>query len=288
MSYKPTAQATANDAIASKASAAYKKYFDDPMLQKVYHKNPQHKDPMINRGTWFRVRFIQQLALKFIQTHENGQIIVLGGGLDTLYFRLNEPAMKFTELDLPEIIQTKAHKLNMQKQDDGTYKYNEFYSIQSGDLEEPDILLQFQKDIPTLFISDVVVSYIESDSTIDLIKQMRQFAYYAYISFEMINPDDKFGDTMIFNMSRRETFMPTFAEVGYTGSYRARFLENECESIFCKEAWEVYKKWNGRNEMEKIEMLDEFEQFEIIMKHYGCICCGKGIDIESWIEAHFE
>lgn len=38
--------------------------------------------------------------------------------------------------------------------------------------------------------------------------------------FEMVNPHDPFGDMMVFNMSQREVYMPTFAEIGYLENYR--------------------------------------------------------------------
>ena len=42
-------------------------------------------------------------------------------------------------------------------------------------------------------------------------------------------------------------------------------------------------KFNGRNEMEKIEMIDEIEQFRLIMQHYVAIIAGKNIGTNSWI-----
>lgn len=61
--------------------------------------------------------------------------------------------------------------------------------------------------------------------------------------------------------------MPTFAEIGYLPNYQRQF-----EAIGCKfegtNAWTAYNKCD-RKEMEKLEMLDEFEQFQLIMEHYG-------------------
>lgn len=55
MSHQETARETAFDAIASKASAWKKGYFEDTKLHLVAKPHPVIKDPMINRGTWFRV-----------------------------------------------------------------------------------------------------------------------------------------------------------------------------------------------------------------------------------------
>ena len=71
MSFKETARETAFDAIASKASARMKGYFKDDKLPAVSKPHPVAKDPMINRGTWFRVSIFVQLAQKFLDMYED-------------------------------------------------------------------------------------------------------------------------------------------------------------------------------------------------------------------------
>lgn len=81
--------------------------------------------------------------------------------------------------------------------------------------------LELNTDLPTLFLSDVVVSYLESDNTVELIRNIgKYFKRPVLLLFEMLNPHDAFGDVMIYNMSQRDVFMPTFAEIGYTQNYR--------------------------------------------------------------------
>lgn len=60
MSNQETARETAFDAIASKASAWKKGYFVDEHFHKVAKPHPVIKDPMINRGTWFRITLFQR------------------------------------------------------------------------------------------------------------------------------------------------------------------------------------------------------------------------------------
>ena len=62
MSFKETARETAFDAIASKSSAWKKGYFVDPKMHLVAKPHPTLKDPMINRGTWFRVNLFNKIV----------------------------------------------------------------------------------------------------------------------------------------------------------------------------------------------------------------------------------
>ena len=59
----------------------------------------------------------------------------------------------------------KAHKLKLPKINDTSFGKDNFI-VMYGDLEVKDVLDSFDKDRPTLFVSDVVVSYIETDATV--------------------------------------------------------------------------------------------------------------------------
>lgn len=86
-----------------------------------------------------------------------------------------------------------------------TYKFPDdpIYQLQPADLETDFFdKLEVNKNLPTLFLSDVVVSYLESDNTVELIKNIgKYFPIHVLLLFEMINPHDAFGDVMIYNMS---------------------------------------------------------------------------------------
>eukprot|EP00703_Trepomonas_sp_PC1_P001469 JAP95137.1 Leucine carboxyl methyltransferase [Trepomonas sp. PC1] len=283
MSNKETATETAYDAIASKASAWKAGYFDDPKFHLVSKPHPQKKDPMINRGTWFRIELFKRLCQDFLDKNLNCQVLILGGGLDTLYYRLkSQPSQKFIEVDLPQMVQLKMKKLAGKQISQNIYQIEENYHLYGQDLEE-EFLERIKIDFatPTIIISDVVLSYLESDFTIALFDQIKQHftsEILQFVGFEMVNPHDPFGDQMVFNMSQREIFMPTFAEIGFIESYR-RQLRKFTDKTVVKKAWGVYNSFEGRKEMEKLEFLDEYEQFQMIMEHYAVIVGCKGCDV---------
>jgi tRNA wybutosine-synthesizing protein 4 len=82
------------------------------------------RSPIINRGYYIRMKAVQHIITSFLQEARNGslaptpaaqpiQIVSLGAGYDTLYFRLRQqgllgPNDVVFELDLPKVAQKKA------------------------------------------------------------------------------------------------------------------------------------------------------------------------------------
>lgn len=127
---------------------------------------------------------------------------MLGGGLDTFYWRLRFPSpesQKYLELDLPETVQLKAQKLGLTRkagdfEDEWTWGSN--FCVRAADLEGLDAgTLGLDSGVPTLVISDVVLSYLESDWTVALIKNVISFfSSVAFLAFEPVGPHDAFGE----------------------------------------------------------------------------------------------
>ena len=101
----------------------------------------------------------------------------------------------------------------------------------------------------------------------------------AVLYFEVVNPHDSFGEQMILNMREREVYLPTFAEIGFAENY-ARQLSTGGLTPCVQIAWKTYNAWPGRKDIEQLEWLDEFEQFQLIMEHYAVIFGYKGVAAE--------
>ena len=114
---------TAIDALESKQSAAALGYFEDPFCAKLangYHSvandtrrggSAPKRMPMINRGTWARVAAMDRLVDEFLSAPfppstkrsegvgsqvlgQKRQIISLGAGLDSRFFRLKQRSIE--------------------------------------------------------------------------------------------------------------------------------------------------------------------------------------------------
>lgn len=338
MSYPETAATTANDALMSKLSALRAGYFEDPLLRIIYGKPTlPRKDPMINRGTWFRVMYVERMVKAFVREHgEECAIISLGAGLDTLFWRLSEtcgdigfPPKHWIELDLPEITEQKAKKFLLSKGEptnvlkktnagtsmdqvivyrapgkatdeevDPRYKAHPEFRLIAVNVEHTEVWMRYVSDVlmgvtdstrerdetkhaqlPTLFLSEVCLSYLESDATVHIIQTLPDFfENYGLVAFEMVNPTDTFGDMMIYNMSLREVYMPTFAEIGFVAQFQSLFAMNGYQGSIVREALSVYNEFlpSERKEMEAVEGLDELEPWNQIMNHYACIAAWRG------------
>lgn len=112
---------TASDASLCKLSAKTLGYFTDPFIQ-YFVKSPSRRMPLINRGYYARVTAIEQVVQRFMEAHQaqKFQIVILGAGLDTMYFRLRDqekiPSQcEYYELDFAEVTKQKTMTIRRRK-----------------------------------------------------------------------------------------------------------------------------------------------------------------------------
>lgn len=298
-----TAALTADDALASKLSALGAGYFEDALLRERFVRTScPRKDPLINRGTWFRVRFVEGVVRAFARAFGGRCAVVsLGAGFDTLFWRLppGERPARWLELDLPEVAERKAQRLGLARGPAPLAFADPAapgYALHSCNLEEDvDAWLALARaalpapDAPVLFVAEVVLSYLDSDCTVRILRALPQVSpSAALVAFEMVNPHDPFGEMMTYNMSLRGTFMPTFAEIGYCSQFCKLFELSGYGSMYCREALHAYRDfWPAeRARVEALELFDEFEQWNLIMGHYAALAAGCGaVDAEALVRA---
>lgn len=174
-------QATSIDAIVSKESSSARGYFHDPFLKFfVRDQDRKRRSPLINRGYYARHRVFELILQRFTRVFPGKrQIVSLGGGSETIWFRLKaagvEPEM-YVELDLPPITSQKAKTVRSfpelsslvgpfvspGEEDPSEVFISEKYRILSCDLTDT---LEFEKlmrkhldsTLPTLVLSECVL-----------------------------------------------------------------------------------------------------------------------------------
>lgn len=67
--------------------------------------------PLLSSHIAIRARKFDTLSREFLQEHPDGLIVSLGAGFDTRFWRLGGKDLKYMELDLPAVIQTKKQFL---------------------------------------------------------------------------------------------------------------------------------------------------------------------------------
>uniref|UniRef100_A0A1B0CLG2 [phosphatase 2A protein]-leucine-carboxy methyltransferase n=2 Tax=Lutzomyia longipalpis TaxID=7200 RepID=A0A1B0CLG2_LUTLO len=202
--------ATNDDASECKRSAVRLGYWQDDYLS-FFIKNPaERKAPEINRGYFARVRGVEICIEKFLHKTSGSacQIINLGCGFDTLYWRLRESGYQianFIELDFPTVTAKKCYAIKRNKRllekihvpDDGEVRLSSTdlhasnYHIMGVDLRNIDELqnklnqAEIDYTIPTIFLAECVLVYIETQNCHNLLKWLAtHFPISAFVNYE--------------------------------------------------------------------------------------------------------
>ncbi len=131
---------------------------------------------------------------------------------------------------------------------------------------------------PTLVLLECVLAYLDEDSTRNLLKLISDsFESCCILIYDMIGPDDPFGQQLIFNVESRGCPLPGIRSFP-TKDAHAKLLQ-QCgfsTATGVHNMLEIYQKYlDGaeRKRTERIEFLDELEEWNLIMSHY-CLSYG--------------
>ena len=120
---------------------------------------------------------------------------------------------------------------------------------------------------------------LESNNLVELLGQT--ITRGIWCSYDMINPGDTFGLMMQQNLRGAGYHIPGFIDFPSLESHEFRFKSNgwpEAVSISMMSAYDCVISAGEIKAINKIEMLDEIEEWSMIMNHY-CITvatnCGE-------------
>lgn len=299
-------QNTADDAITSKLSAASMGYYDDEFVG-LFHStfsNPSNRvrrSPLIHRGYYSRVAGVEEVLRQFLSSDSSSkQIVSLGSGFDTTYFRLkkrngaNIPAL-YIELDYERVCRTKKrimrkHKVfsevlgpGLEDLDQDAHIHCGSYHLMSADLRYPvqveSALLSCGLDWskPTLFLSECVLVYVNPQESFPLIEwiasQLKSFNGEGwFVIYEQIRPNDPFGKVMMENLRSRGCPLLSLTTYPLPEDQENRFRSAGWSHSCCRDMNDVYRKvipTSDRERIEKLEMFDEFEEWYLIQAHYS-------------------
>ncbi|MCJ1388857.1 carboxy methyl transferase for protein phosphatase 2A [Xylographa bjoerkii] len=339
-------QGTDNDANVSRVSAVEVGYLHDPYARLFATVGSQRRFPIINRGsdsnptpsplpndpfisgTYVRTRAIDKLVEEFLysQRSTRKQVISLGAGSDTRYFRLmsreQPPDVLYHELDFP--VNTALKIATIQKApslrshiDDplfvlstDTELHAPDYHIHAIDLRTldraysqpigPGKLGHIDPALPTLLISECCLTYLAPDTADAVIKHfvgiLSPATPAALILYEPIHPFDSFGKVMIANLAARGIVMQTIQKYHSLDAQKERLWNyGFIDGGGAEDVDFLYQEWVDEREKKRIsrlEMLDEVEELNLLAKHY-CVAWGfrKGKpaqDAEGKVEGKLE
>jgi len=288
---------TNDDAASCKRYAVEKGYWHDPFISQLVQKNSSsRKAPEISRGYYARVTGIKILVENFLRvTSGNCQIVNLGAGFDTLFWRLHEGNIApkcFVEVDYEQVTTRKCHQiksksvlLNALSAEDSEIVMNKSeihsgcYHLVSanltnvGTLEAKLTSCGLDKSLPTLFIAECVLVYNETEITNKIIKYIADsFPTTFFVNYEQVNMTDGFGEVMMQNLKARDCLLRGVSACISVETQLNRFLTNGWTGGDCLDMKTLYRclPQQDLQRIERIEMLDERELLDQLLYHY-CI-----------------
>lgn len=247
--YDRPIMATAEDAVSAKHAAVQAGYYDDPFIGAFQQsdRRGRHVQPLIKRGTHARVSVMDRAIAAFIELNQcisnNGalQIVVLGAGKDTSFFRyqaghhLASPGLtaqqpqqrvRWYEVDheavlsekvstvttSPETFQAEIEKTasgwklrSSQSTCNDSTCYMVAHDLRQNSKTLFDKLQQndFDHQAPTLFIVECVQMYLPEESSRSLLQALAEACTNSCLcSYEPALQSDPFGKIMQENLSK--------------------------------------------------------------------------------------
>lgn len=297
-------QGTNDSSVVSKVSAAAQGYFPDVYIQHFVCKVAR-RAPLINRGYYIRWRAVDHCVKTFLEKTAHCpkiQILSLGAGFDSLYFRLHSNgvltrAVVF-EVDFPDVAQRKSVLINSniilrEKLDpDGQppieplYLSSSKYRLLGVDVRE---LSQMEKALessnfewtaPTLVLSEVVLTYMQTKWSNSVISWTADHLPQSlFVIYEQIHPSDPFGQIMQDHFRKLNSTLYAVQQYPDVEAQTRRFLDNGWEQCVCLDMNSFYFGLVPEAEKLKIENLepfDEYEEWHQKCSHYFILTASQG------------
>lgn len=208
-----------------------------------------------------------------------------------MYWRLPRTVANFIEVDFPTVTAKKCYNIKRNKHlleklncEDGDIRLSPTdlhaanYHLIGVDLPNLDELFAKFKtsevnfDLPTIFLTECVLVYMEPSNCFNLLRALSErFSSAAFINYEQVNMNDRFGEVMLSNLRARGCTLAGVESCLSLATQIGRFVD--CG--WTAKAWDMIQVYGSlpaaeRQRIERIEMLDERELLDQLFQHY-CI-----------------
>ncbi|KAM9202776.1 tRNA wybutosine-synthesizing protein 4 [Dugong dugon] len=301
-------QNTNDSSALSKSSLAARGYVHDAFAALLV-PGTARRAPLIHRGYYVRARAVRHCVRAFLEQTcalpgaPLAQIVSLGAGSDSLYFRL-KTAGRLTraavwEVDFPDVARRKAEKIRdtpelcaltgpLQKGDRASALLFECldYRILGLDLRQLQRLDEalaaagLEAAAPTLLLAEAVLTYLEPESAAALIAwAARRFPNALFVIYEQMKPCDAFGQFMQQHFRQLNSPLHGLDSFPDVEAQRRRFLQagwTACSAMDMNEFYRRFLPAEERQRIENLEPFDEFEEWHLKCAHYFILAASKG------------
>ncbi|CAB3402916.1 unnamed protein product [Caenorhabditis bovis] len=294
-------QRTNDDATQCKYYAVQKGYYKDDFIERFANTSSNMAEtrrfPEISMGYWARTKIVEKFTVEYLRKYSgNAQIVSLGCGFDTLFWRLaasGEKLAKFVEVDFSSVTSKKIrHIMKPANGPDPTKLFTEKRSaiVQHSDLHAGNYHLvgadlrqlnefhvklntcNLDKSLPTIFIAECVLVYMSAQNSADLLKSLSEaFKTCAFVNYEQFRTSDSFTRVMEKNLGDRGIHLHGLQMCESDEKQILRFKTAGFSEVGVYDMNVVFKKLLDQSEVErikKIELLDEIELLEQLLAHY--------------------
>lgn len=261
------------------------------------------------------------VAFLSADTSEKKQIISLGAGSDTRFFRLqaqlpcSTKSYVYHELDFPNNTTSKIHTITSNSSisqcipgpvdisADGTSLHSPFFHTQPIDLRtlsnrkdlghekaRADGLIHFDVSLPTLLISECCLVYLEPRAADDVLDYFATLfpptsSSLGIVIYEPFNPFDSFGEVMVSNLAARGIVLQTLQKYHSLNVQKSRLLSHGFEAAEAADVNSIWENWVSVEEKERVarlEMVDEVEEWTLLARHYCVVWGWKAKEDKVW------
>ncbi|XP_074996688.1 tRNA wybutosine-synthesizing protein 4 isoform X3 [Calonectris borealis] len=303
-------QGTGGSSAVSKCSAAARGYIQDRFLRLLVGRRRRRRTPLVHRGYYIRIRAVDHCVQDFLlktQSHPRTQILSLGAGFDSLYFRLKDMGLLHHtvvyEVDFPNVACQKATLIKRMKElsalvgDIGgeglgviTFSGEDYklLGVDLSELSELERALQeagLDNEIPTLLIAEVVLTYMENSRSDALIQWAAEhFSRACFLLYEQMHPEDAFGRVMQQHFSQLNSALHSLPQYPDCEAQQRRFFEKgwtECSVMDMNEFFTCCTPEDEQQRVQALEPFDEYEEWHLKCSHYFVLTASKGME-PSW------
>nr|XP_004660940.2 tRNA wybutosine-synthesizing protein 4 [Jaculus jaculus] len=301
-------QNTNDSSALSKSSLAAHGYVQDAYAALLV-PGCARRAPLVHRGYYVRACAVQHCVHAFLKWAAafpgltRAQILSLGAGSDSLYFRLKSAGLltraAVWEVDFPEVARRKAERIRetpelcavagpVQTRGSASVVCLEGsdYRILGSDLRQLQRLDEalhaagLEATSPTLLLAEAVLSYLEPGHAEALVAwAARRFPSAVFVIYEQMKPLDAFGQVMLQHFRRLNSPLYGLDLFPDVEAQRRRFLQagwTACSALDLNEFYRCFLPTEERQRVQALEPFDEFEEWHLKCAHYFILAASKG------------